>query len=172
VEYELSKSGEQVLSTPGGIRRISVGVIVPQTLTDDQLGRVREIVRMAVGFNTERGDAISVETLSRIMTKPTASGAVVSSPAAAITPDQPPATRPMKQGSWLHDPGTAAALLVAVLALAVLPLTRLVVVLGRRRAEQSTLARRLSVRERQQLLIEFESWLQAEKAPAAGAIDR
>jgi len=163
VEYELSKSGEQVLSTPGGIRRISVGVIVPQTLTDDQLGRVREIVRMAVGFNTERGDAISVETLSRIMTKPTASGAVVSSPAAAITPDQPPVTRV----GWLHDTKIVAALLVAVLALIFL-----VVVLGRRRAEQSTLARRLSVRERQQLLIEFESWLQAEKAPAAGAIDR
>jgi GH24 family phage-related lysozyme (muramidase) len=55
---------------------------------------------------------------------------------------------------------------------AVLALVFVVVVLGRRRAEQSTLARRLSVRERQQLLIEFESWLQAEKAPAAGAIDR
>jgi flagellar M-ring protein FliF len=167
VEYELSKSGEQVLSTPGGIRRISVGVIVPQTLTDDQLGRVREIVRMAVGFNAERGDAISVETLSRIMTKPTPSAAAVSSPAAAAVPDQPPVKQPMKWGSWLHDTGTEAALLVAVLALIIL-----VAAIGKRRAEQSTLARRLSVRERRQLLIEFESWLEAEKAPAGGAADR
>jgi hypothetical protein len=47
-----------------------------------------------------------------------------------------------------------------------------VVAIGRRRAEQTTLARRLSVRERQQLLIEFESWLEADKASASGAANR
>lgn len=164
VEYELSKSGEQVLSTPGGIRRISIGVIVPQTLTDDQLGRIRQIVSMAVGFNAERGDAISVEPLSRIMTKPTASAALVSPPA-AVTPEQLPL--PVKRQWWLHDTGTEVALLAAVLVLVIV-----VVAIGRRRAEQTTLARRLSVRERQQLLIEFESWLEADKASASGAANR
>jgi flagellar M-ring protein FliF len=162
VEYELSKSGEQVLSTPGGIRRISVGVIVPQTLTDDQLGRVRDIVRMAVGFNAERGDAISVEPLSRIMTKPIVSAAPVSPAAAAIAPE-----RPVKREWWPHDIATDAALSVAVLVLIVL-----VVVIGRRRAEQNTLEHRLSARERQQLLTELKSWLEAEKAAAGGATHR
>jgi flagellar M-ring protein FliF len=169
VEYELSKSGEQVLSTPGGIRRISVGVIVPQTLTDDQLGHVRDIVSMAVGFSAERGDAISVEPLSRIMTKPNpapdgAGRAVpVSPPAAAIAPERPP----VKRDWWPHDMAAEAALLVAALVLIIL-----VVAIGRRRVERNTLARRLSVRERQQLLIELKSWLEAEKAAAGGAVDR
>jgi flagellar M-ring protein FliF len=164
VEYELSKSGEQVLSTPGGIRRISVGVIVPQMLTDDQLGHVRDIVSMAVGFNAERGDAISVEPLSRIMTKPAVSATVpVSPPTVALAPE-----RPVKRDLLPHDIVTEAGL-VAVLILIV---GLVVVVLGRRRAQQNTLERRLSARERQQLLLELNSWLEAEKTTAGGATNR
>jgi len=157
VEYELSKSGEQVLSTPGSIRRISVGVIVPQALTDDQLGHVRDIVSMAVGFNAERGDAISVEPLSRIMTKPALSAAPVNTPAAAVEPE-----RPVKREWWPHDLASQAAWGIAVLVLIVV-----MVVIGRRRAEQHTLQRRLSMRERQQLLLELQSWLETEKTGAA-----
>jgi hypothetical protein len=55
---------------------------------------------------------------------------------------------------------------------AVLVLIVLVVVIGRRRAEQNTLEHRLSARERQQLLMELKSWLEAEKAAAGGATNR
>jgi flagellar biosynthesis/type III secretory pathway M-ring protein FliF/YscJ len=117
---------------------------------------------MAVGFNAERGDAISVEPLYRIMTKPIVSAAPVSPAAAAIAPE-----RPVKREWWPHDIATDAALSVAVLVLIVL-----VVVIGRRRAEQNTLEHRLSARERQQLLTELKSWLEAEKAAAGGATHR
>jgi flagellar M-ring protein FliF len=154
VEYELSKSGEQVLSTPGGIRRVSVGVIVPQTLSDDQLRRVRDIVSMAVGFNAERGDAISVEPLARIMTKPVMSPAPASAAPAPVAPEPP-----VKRGWWPPAPDTSISLAAAVLVL-----VGLVIVIARRRVEQNTLERRLSARERQQLLAELKSWLDAEKA--------
>jgi flagellar M-ring protein FliF len=154
VEYELSKSGEQVLSTPGGIRRVSVGVIVPQTLSDDQLRRVRDIVSMAVGFNAERGDAISVEPLARIMTKPVMSPAPASAAPAPVAPEPP-----VKRRWWPPASDTSISLAAAVLVL-----VGLVIVIARRRVEQNTLERRLSARERQQLLAELKSWLDAEKA--------
>ena len=160
VEYELSKTADQVVSTPGGIRRISVGVIVPQSLTDDQLGRVREIVGAAVGFNAERGDAITVEPLSRIMTRePASAAATVEPPIAELVPDPAAGSRrPMMKDS------TVATLIAAVLVV----VAGLLVLIIRRRGEQTTLERRLSARERQQLLGELKSWIEAEKSAASG----
>jgi flagellar M-ring protein FliF len=167
VEYELSKSGEQVLSTPGGIRRISVGVIVPQSLTDDQLARIRDIVGMAVGFNPDRGDAISIEPLSRIMTKPTVSPAPATANTAADAPPAVTTERPVKKEWWPGDTVTRTALFAGVLLL-----VGFVIAIATRRAEQNTLERRLSARERQQLLTELKSWLETEKATAGGAPNR
>ena len=168
VEYELSKSGEQVLSTPGGIRRISVGVIVPQPLSDDQLARIRDIVSMAVGFNADRGDAISVEPLSRIMTGPAASPAPSSVSNTSATAAPAVATEgPVKKGWWPGDTLSRTVLLGGVVLL-----VGVVIVLASRRAEQNTLERRLSARERRQLLTELKSWLDTEKAATGGAPNR
>ena len=161
VEYEFSKSAEQVLSTPGGIHRISVGVIVPQPLTDAQLARVRDIVAMAVGFNAERGDAITVQPLASLMTqpprgsRPNETSAVAQAPAAAQSPvaEQPGAT-PWKLG----ERETRWALIVAALLI-----VGMVVFLTQRRSQQRLLEGRLSERERQQLLAEITSWIDAEK---------
>jgi flagellar M-ring protein FliF len=155
VEYELSKSADQVLSTPGGIRRISVGVIVPQLLNDDQLKRIRDIVGMAVGFSAERGDAITVEPLSRIMTKPTSEATPIVSQPAAVEP------APNRE-RWTGINATTVVSAVIVLVL-------LVVVITLRRAERNTLERRLSASERRQLLTELKSWIDAEKATEGGA---
>ena len=167
VEYELSKSGEQVLSTPGGIRRISIGVIVPQSLTDDQLARIRDIVGMAVGFNADRGDAISVEPLSRIMTRPTAGPTPSTTPATATAAPAVATDRPVKKDGWPGDTATRIAWFAAVLLL-----VGVVIAIAARRVERNTLQRRMSSRERQQLLTELKSWLETEKTAAGGAPNR
>ena len=156
IEYEFSKSAEQVLSTPGGIHRVSVGVIVPQSLTDDQLGRVRDIVAKAVGFNAERGDAIPVPPLSRLMTQPAQSPRPVDVPAVAQAPVAEHATA---RALWrFDDRETQLALIVAALLM-----VGAAVVVTRRRAQERLLEGRLSARERQQLLLEITSWIDAEK---------
>jgi flagellar M-ring protein FliF len=134
-----------------------VGVIVPQLLNDDQLKRIRDIVGMAVGFSAERGDAITVEPLSRIMTKPTSEAAPIVSQPAAVEP-APKAER------WTGINATTV-----VSAVIVLVLVMLVVVITLRRAERNTLERRLSASERRQLLTELKSWIDAEKATEGGA---
>lgn len=66
VEYELGKSVEHVVSTPGGIRRLSVGVIAPP-MSPAQTERLQDVVGMVVGYSAARGDAISVRSINEVM---------------------------------------------------------------------------------------------------------
>ena len=159
-EFELGKSAEQILSTPGGIRRISVGVIVPQPLNSDQLNRVRDIVQMAVGFNAERGDAITVQPLGSIMTAiHTAEPIDQPVPSAGGAPAVPHTAT----GRWRVDP------VIAMPALLLVGLTVVGVIWRLRTAGAGKLQGRLSDSERQQLLREIRSLIEAERAQAPGA---
>ncbi|HHJ13925.1 MAG TPA: flagellar M-ring protein FliF [Gammaproteobacteria bacterium] len=60
IEYRLGRAVAQVVSTPGNIRRLSVGVLVPHDIGAEQLRQVRDLVAMTVGFDSARGDAIAV----------------------------------------------------------------------------------------------------------------
>jgi flagellar M-ring protein FliF len=60
VEYRLGRSVAQIVSTPGGIQRLSVGVLVPVNTTEEQLRQIEDLVAMSVGLDPSRGDAIAV----------------------------------------------------------------------------------------------------------------
>lgn len=72
-EYEISKKIEQVVSTPGGIKRLSVGVLVPKTLSQEGMDNIRNIVAMAVGLDIKRGDGIALHSTEQFSTASTAS---------------------------------------------------------------------------------------------------
>lgn len=158
-EFELGKSAEQILSTPGGIRRVSVGVIVPQPLNGDQLNRVRDIVQMAVGFNAERGDAITVQPLGSIMTAMHTAEPIDSPPASASAA---PAT-PAATGQWRVDP----VIIVLVLLVGLIGFGVLLRVRG---AAAGKVQSRLSDNERQQLLREIRSMIEAERSQVSGTV--
>jgi flagellar M-ring protein FliF len=162
VEYELSKTAEQVLSTPGGIRRLSVGVIVPQLLNDDQLGRIRELVSMAVGFNAARGDAITVQPLDRVMTRPVAAAESEVAGDAPRQADKAPVAPP------LRGPLGRTVGVVGLLALLFLVLVVGLSLLIRRSKSRIDGPARLSGRERKQLLSDIKSWIEAEKGAVEG----
>jgi len=65
IEYKYGKSLEQIVSTPGSIKRLSVGVLVPGNLNEQQLGELKEIVAMAIGLDKKRGDGIAVYPLNK-----------------------------------------------------------------------------------------------------------
>lgn len=62
VEYRLGRSVAQIVSTPGNIQRLSVGVLVPQATGQQRLKQIQDLVAMTVGFDSERGDAIAVHS--------------------------------------------------------------------------------------------------------------
>jgi len=67
VEYRLGRSIDQIVETPGEIIRLSVGVMVPTDTPDDRRQKISELVKMTVGFNSSRGDAIAVYAIKETM---------------------------------------------------------------------------------------------------------
>ena len=72
INYEISSTVDEKIREPGRIRRLTVAVVV-DGLTDaqgkfqprpqEELTRLTDLVRSAVGFDEKRGDRISVDTL-------------------------------------------------------------------------------------------------------------
>jgi len=63
IDYQISKRIEDVVSMPGSISRISVGVIVPENIGIDKVNNLRKIISMAVGLDFNRGDDIAIYSM-------------------------------------------------------------------------------------------------------------
>jgi flagellar M-ring protein FliF len=62
--YELNKTMETFVKTPGGIKKLSVAVLVSDAkATPEQIGKIKETVSAALGVDEERGDKLTVETM-------------------------------------------------------------------------------------------------------------
>lgn len=157
VEYEYGRRVEQIVSTPGSITRMSIGVIVPGSLTDEKRQRIIELVSTAAGASERRGDQIDVEPLAALRSAGAETLARPSSGAPARVQrvlEAPVNARPpvVRNGSALGLGAAACLVLGGLLGLA----------LGRGRAR----AKPLSPRERQRLLLEMERALTVESVPA------
>lgn len=73
VNFEISSKVEETVREPGALRRLSVAVVVdgvadaegkPQPRPKEELDRLAALVRSAVGFNAQRGDMLTVDTLT------------------------------------------------------------------------------------------------------------
>lgn len=76
VNYEVSETQREVLRSPGGIRRMTVAVMVDGVVTtaadgtrtwaprpEDELAALSELVASAVGLDTARGDVLTLKSL-------------------------------------------------------------------------------------------------------------
>ncbi len=77
VNFEVSETTREVVRTPGGIRRVSVAVLIDglsntdpatgevtwQPRPEDELEALRELVASAVGFDADRGDTITLKSM-------------------------------------------------------------------------------------------------------------
>jgi flagellar M-ring protein FliF len=76
INYEVGSTRTETVSEPGAVARISVAVLVDGIYAEDangevtftprdqaELNRLADLVKAAVGFNAERGDTISVDSL-------------------------------------------------------------------------------------------------------------
>jgi flagellar M-ring protein FliF len=150
VEYEYGRRIDEVIAAPGALSRLNVGVIVPGELTDEKRSRISELVRVAAGIDSTRGDAVSVQPLSQIGGTTAAADAVPveasEGESIAAQVDAPVATKQASMDTTVAL-GALAGLVIALLA-AVLFLR-----FGRRS---------LSAREREQLLSELRHSLNAQ----------
>jgi len=89
IEYEYGRRVEQVVSSPGSIEQMSVGVVVRGQLDEEKQGRIARLVRMAAGLNERRGDAVTVQPLEAADTRTAAAEPAAALDAAAALPALP-----------------------------------------------------------------------------------
>lgn len=72
VNYEVSETARELLRTPGGVRRLTVAVLVDGIRTpegtwaprsDAELADLRDLVASAVGYDEARGDQITIKSM-------------------------------------------------------------------------------------------------------------
>ncbi|MBQ3452172.1 MAG: flagellar M-ring protein FliF, partial [Selenomonadaceae bacterium] len=61
--YEINEENQKIIASPGSIRRLTVAVLVNDTITELQQAGLLRAVSSAAGINEERGDTISVEPM-------------------------------------------------------------------------------------------------------------
>ncbi|HWK50778.1 MAG TPA: flagellar basal-body MS-ring/collar protein FliF [Steroidobacter sp.] len=158
VEYEYGRRIDEVIAAPGALSRLNVGVVVPGELSDEKRARISELVRVAAGIDAQRGDAISVQPLSRI-------GAATATPeAAALESSDDVAVSGQFDASVATVPASVN-MTVALGAMAGLVIALLGAVLFMHLARRSS----LSAHEREQLLEELRHSLAGKQAVAGRA---
>jgi flagellar M-ring protein FliF len=140
VEYQLGRKVEQVVSAPGGVRRINVGVLLSAPLAAEQAQSLRQVIAMAVGLDAARGDDIAFSWVN---------GAVKQSPPLR----QPESVAAVRAAPALPQPDWWP-LAAGVGLLVLLPVGLLA---ARRRREP-----RLSDKEREEILARLKAWMAAE----------
>lgn len=119
-EYDYGRRVEQVVAAPGGVTRLSVGVIIPGTLDLAMQQRIEDMVRVAAGINEARGDLVVVQNLEGIGSNaPAATPEIPANvPDEELTPAAPTpvASSPAWWRTW-YAGAAAAVALVLLLAL-------------------------------------------------------
>jgi flagellar M-ring protein FliF len=124
-EYDYGRRVEQVVAAPGGVTRLSIGVIVPGNMDLATQQRIEDLVRVAAGLNETRGDVVVVQNLDGIGSVGGVAIPAVADPLAAAEaalPEVAPAAAPvaatsMRWQPWYPWAGGAALLLIIVMVL-------------------------------------------------------
>jgi len=162
--YEVSRRVEQVVTSPGSVQRVSVGVVLPRAVGKDLAARIESLVSMAAGLDERRGDAIVVQTLDQILSSESRSpasspegspGPDIVSKRAAATPGPGPFDFAGTWQTWGPLVGTAVFGLILGLTLAFM--------LRKGSRARTGGAGKEKESRRQALLTEINGWLHEEK---------
>ncbi|PTU68733.1 MULTISPECIES: flagellar basal-body MS-ring/collar protein FliF [Chromobacterium] len=141
-EYQVGRELRQTSSGGGAVKHISVGIVTNTSLSDATVERLREVISMAVGLDSGRGDGIAFSVLDNI------------APVATAQPAEALQAVPARQtasdvGEWILWGGVAVVLALGI------------VVVGVQRRRAAT--RSLTESERERLLRQVQRWLAADQ---------
>jgi len=155
VEYEVSRRVEQVVTAPGGIRRVSVGVVLPGNVNTEQLANVKQVITMVAGLNADRGDAIVVQGIDQLIlpnARPGTDLSVIEKPQESI------ASKLLSR----IDIGVIG-LSVAAIGMLMAVVATILIMRRRRRSKSGDMDARAA------LLADVRQWLDSENVASAGA---
>lgn len=158
-EFQTGRRVQQIISTPGTVKRITVGVVLPPGVEPAQIDKLRELVTVAVGLDTTRGDGVAIHALS--LDTPEAGRDAAGVPP-TTAPGDPRMSAQLSSPAQRGGVTTSLALLLAAAAAAALALVgALALRTWRRDARLRRQAQppALDEAQRQQLLIDLRGWL-------------
>ncbi len=173
IEYLHGRTIAEIVETPGRIERIAVGVLVPPDTPASRYDEIGELVAVSVGLDPARGDAIAIypagsdaagaAALERVEIFPLAEmqaaiDAEVASRVDVAAP--PPAGRVGELVALIETRPLLASAVALGLPLAFLLLGLMLAGRGRARDADGVA---LSEEQRQQLLMDLQVWLMADK---------
>jgi len=148
-DYQVGRRVEQLVPGSGGIRRMTVAVLVRQPLNEDQVEKLKEVVMLAVGYNEARGDAVVVYPMAQFQQfgAPTPAEVEAAAVAAEAPLAQPVVAKP--------EPAPLVVAILAALAVAGV----LWLLLRRRRPTVIVAPARLDAVERGRMLADIRQWI-------------
>ena len=162
VEYQSGRRVEQIVSQPGTIGRLSVGILLPRELAPSKLKEIRQVISMTVGLNPARGDEIAISSVEGFgASKPAPAAPVLEAPTGQRHPVQPAPANGSPNSSWSWKLLIAAAAVALLIGL----LIGMVVTRFRSRGRGRPAALHREARER--VLAEMREWLRTGAEPLA-----
>ncbi|MGF6805624.1 flagellar M-ring protein FliF [Paraburkholderia sp. Clong3] len=104
---------EQIVSEPGSIRRLSVGIVLDYALPQDDMARINAMLGASIGFDAARGDVLSIyvrhsgDVATSVVAQTTPANAGVAAPV------EPDASADLEAGATIRDASEPVALAVA-----------------------------------------------------------
>ena len=160
VEYQHGKKIEQLVSNPGSIKRLSVGVILPSNIDPDRIDMLSKVISMAVGLNSARGDALAVYPVDRFVNRDASDPGTIARSTSTIGAAS--SQTDASSNSEVASRNSSVYFLVSIglcLGLAMLALWAVL----RRKSSSGV---RLSEMEREKMLKVLQTWLAQSQAPA------
>jgi flagellar M-ring protein FliF len=157
VEYLHGKQLEQIVSTPGAIKRLSVGVVLPNNVSPEQIVKLSKVISMSVGLDTDRGDALAIYPLDQYMSQETVGQDVDSKTpkvAGLIASTTKTRTQSSNNSSLVSKELTFNTLIAIALCLVAALILLWIAI--RRRAHKTE---RMTEEERVRMLNEIQSWI-------------
>jgi flagellar M-ring protein FliF len=162
LDYQNGRKVEQTVAVPGSIRRISVGILLPNDIAQERAAKIREVVSMAAGLVPARGDSIAIYPVEQFAAHAVAAGAALPLAApAAIAGDGAPVQAAARNSVLVM---TLWAALAAAVVLAVV-----VALLRSRPANGAVAASALGEAERTAALAQVRQWIELADTAKTGA---
>jgi flagellar M-ring protein FliF len=173
VEYRLGRSVAQIVSTPGGIERLSVGVLVPASTAETQLKQIEDLVAMAIGLDPERGDAIAIHSAAgeilpeheEMALEPqivTGADELMKSGDDLVKQDSPFDT--VELPAWMSTAWKKNAEMILLFGVVfVLLILLMIALISKARHKKSVSQRHLHIDERERILNQLKTWINADE---------
>ncbi len=169
-DYQVGRRVEQIVVATGAVKRLTIAVVVKRPMNESQIEKLKEVVSLAAGFNSQRGDAVVVYSMDKFgiagedVTKNemTRDGLSLSSALTTRSPgaDANEEKKSTYQGKSTERPQDYSKFIVVVLLFLLLLTTAGAIVYLRNRARERIIRRPLTAQEREQMLLNVREWIQ------------